>query len=213
MFVYRTKALHKQFSENAHFGKFSITQYEIFSYAQLSIFYPGSLLGYKSRKKAWGSKDILNGFTMYNQNNMRTLEGFCNYCCYFSGKLINVKKFHSLKIIPVEHTKVRSITVKQHILLNYFAITFYSISWGSRLLLQQPLKAIQLYIYNSIYPQNLCCSTVFCLEAQLLPFRKVCNLIAACSLLYRRQRCWNWVVRVAELTKALYSRVIHIFLF
>lgn len=102
---------------------------------------------------------------------MQTSEGFCNYCYYFSGKLINVKKFHSLKITPVEHTEVRTITVKQHILLKYFAITFYSMSWRHRLLFQQPLKAIQLYIYNSIYQQTLCCSTELCFEAQLLPFK------------------------------------------
>lgn len=35
MFIYRTKASHNQFSENAHFGKLSVTQYEIFNYAQL----------------------------------------------------------------------------------------------------------------------------------------------------------------------------------
>lgn len=40
MSIYRTKALHKQFSENAHFKKFPVTQYEIFNYAQLLLFHP-----------------------------------------------------------------------------------------------------------------------------------------------------------------------------
>lgn len=40
MSIYRTKALHKQFSENAQFKKFPVTQYEIYNYAQLLLFYP-----------------------------------------------------------------------------------------------------------------------------------------------------------------------------
>ena len=61
MFVYRTKALHKHFSENAHFGKLSITQYKIFNYAQLWIFYSGSLLGYKTRRKPEEAKVFSTG--------------------------------------------------------------------------------------------------------------------------------------------------------
>lgn len=41
--------------------------------------------------------------------------------------------------------------------------------WRQKLLLQQPLKAIKLYIYNSNYQKTLCCSRESCLEAELLP--------------------------------------------
>lgn len=81
-------------------------------------------------------------------------------------------KFHSLKIIPVEHTKATRITVKPHILLDYFATAFYSQSWRHILLLKQSPKAIQLYIYNSVYQQILCCSTEIRAEAQLLPSKE-----------------------------------------
>lgn len=67
MSVYRTKALHKQFSESAHFRKFPVTQYEIFNCAQLLLFYVVimCLHDYDTKAEAQGSKGICYRFTTH----------------------------------------------------------------------------------------------------------------------------------------------------
>lgn len=51
MSVYRTKALHKQFSESAHFRNFPVIQYEIFNFAQLWLFYPWVFIMIQKQRK------------------------------------------------------------------------------------------------------------------------------------------------------------------